>query len=155
MPVFLTASSVCRCRRKKISASLHHAHDNHTPSAKRRRGAPRTVIILTKMLPWRQLGRHIVIPRAFLRKCRVAVSGRESVRSFSIDTSTSSAFDRDLKRQQRDNAARAHVVWKNSSKRGSGNRKEEDGDAVDYNYFRQEMANRLVERLDDIRRDEG
>lgn len=72
MPVFLTASSVCRCRRKNISASLHHTQNNHTPSAKRRRSAPRTVIILTKMLPCRQLGRHIVIPRAFIRKCCVS-----------------------------------------------------------------------------------
>jgi hypothetical protein len=108
------------------------------------------------MVSWRQVGRRILYQRAFLGKCGVDVSGRLSpFRSFSIDTSTSSAFDRDLKRRQRDNAARAHVAWKNGSKRGSGNGNEEDGDVVDYNYFRQEMANRLVERLDDIRRDEG
>jgi hypothetical protein len=63
-----------------------------------------------------------------------------------VDTSTSSAFDRALKRQQRDNAARAQLVWKSSN----GN-----DDMIDYDYFRQEMANRLVERLDDIKRDEG
>ncbi len=64
-------------------------------------------------------------------------------RLFSIDTSTSCAFDRDLKSKQRNNAARAHLAWKD----GEG--------TVDYNYFRQEMAFRLVDRLDDIKRDEG
>lgn len=28
-------------------------------------------------------------------------------------------------------------------------------DVVDYNYFRREMAYRLVDRLDDIKREEG
>ena len=116
------------------------------------------------MIPWRQVGRRGGVQRAFVtRTGRVVmgnhVSGRGSpFRSFSIDTSTSSAFDRDLKRRQRDNAARAHVAWKNSSKRdrgGNGKEEDDDDDIVDYNYFRQEMANRLVERLDDIRRDEG
>lgn len=60
-----------------------------------------------------------------------------------MDTSTSSAFDRDLKFKQRDNAARAHLAWRDGK------------DVVDYNYFRKEMAYRLVDRLDDIKRDEG
>ena len=60
-----------------------------------------------------------------------------------VDTSTSSAFNRDLKCKQRNNAARAHLAWKDGE------------DVVDYNYFRKEMAFRLVDRLDDIKRDEG
>jgi hypothetical protein len=61
---------------------------------------------------------------------------------FSTD-STSNAFDRDLKRQQRENAARTHQVWKGGD------------DLADYDYFRHEMAYRLVDRLDDIKKDEG
>lgn len=53
--------------------------------------------------------------------------------------STSQAFDRSLKRLQRNNAARA------SKKYG----------AATYDYMRDEIAVRLVDRLDDIRRDEG
>lgn len=65
-------------------------------------------------------------------------------RSFSsVDSSTSNAFDRDLKQKQRDNAARSHKAWLDGE------------DAVDYNYFRQELAYRLVDRLDDIKREEG
>jgi len=80
------------------------------------------------------------------------------VRFLAIDTSTSNAFDRNLKRQQKDNAARAQLVWKKQQQAAPGGRHEEDdddNDVVDYDYFRQEMANRLVERLDDIRREEG
>jgi hypothetical protein len=65
------------------------------------------------------------------------------VRSFSVESSTSNAFSRELKQQQRDNAARAHKVWKDGE------------DVVDYGYFRQELADRLVDRLDDIKREEG
>jgi hypothetical protein len=70
------------------------------------------------------------------------VSKHNTTREFS-DSSTSSAFNRDWKRLQRDNAARAHQVWKDGK------------DVVDYDYFRQEMAFRLVDRLDDILRDDG
>lgn len=59
---------------------------------------------------------------------------RVLVRSFAVATSTSSAFDRDLKSKQRNNAARAHNVWKDGE------------DVVDYDYFRKEMAYRLVDR---------
>jgi hypothetical protein len=48
-----------------------------------------------------------------------------------------------LKKKQRNNAAGAHKVWKDGE------------DVVDYNYFRREMAYRLVDRLDDIKREEG
>ena len=50
------------------------------------------------------------------------------------------AFDRNLKRLQRDGSARAH---------------RRQHDSVDYDYFRNEIAVRLVDRLDDIKRDEG
>lgn len=43
------------------------------------------------------------------------------------------AFDRSLKRRQRDNAARR-------------------SDSIDYDYIRTEVANRVVDRLDDMRR---
>lgn len=58
--------------------------------------------------------------------------------------SSSHAFDRDLKRLQRDGAARAHKVWASGS-----------DDVVQYDYFHEEISRRLVDRLDDIRRDEG
>ena len=64
-------------------------------------------------------------------------------RWFSEDTGVSKAFDRDLKQKQKDNAARSAQAWRN------------DDDRVDYNYFRKEMAYRLVDRLDDIKREEG
>ena len=54
--------------------------------------------------------------------------------------STFQAFDRSVKRMQRDNAARASQKY----------------DSVTaYDYLRDEIAVRLVDRLDDIRRDEG
>ena len=57
--------------------------------------------------------------------------------------SSNHAFDRDFKRLQRDGAARSHKVWSGSP------------DVVEYDYFREEISRRLVDRLDDIRRDEG
>jgi hypothetical protein len=70
--------------------------------------------------------------------------GTIKTRSFSDQSqSTSHAFDRNLKRMQRDNAARTHKLWKGGD------------DVVDYDYLRQEMAFRLVDRLDDIKREEG
>ena len=64
-------------------------------------------------------------------------------RSFSSSGESSTvAFDRNIKKIQRNNAARAHQLWD----RG-------DPDLVEYDYFRQEIANRLVDRLEDIKRD--
>jgi NADH dehydrogenase [ubiquinone] 1 alpha subcomplex assembly factor 5 len=57
--------------------------------------------------------------------------------------STTVSFNRGLKRQQRENAARLQKAWS------------KDPLAVNYTYFRREIAARLVDRLDDIRRDEG
>ena len=62
-------------------------------------------------------------------------------------SSTVLAFDRRIKQIQRDGAAQAQRKWKESSSSSS--------DAVDYDYFREEIASRLVDRLDDIRRDGG
>jgi NADH dehydrogenase [ubiquinone] 1 alpha subcomplex assembly factor 5 len=56
-------------------------------------------------------------------------------------SSTSVAFDRNLKRLQRDNSARAFQRWD-----------PDDDDRVSYDYFREEIARRLVDRLDDIKR---
>jgi len=71
-------------------------------------------------------------------------------RWFSIDTSVSKAFNRDLKTKQRDNAARSRRAWRSAAL----NTKDGD-DIINYNYFHKEMANRLVDRLDDIKRAEG
>eukprot|EP00536_Pseudo-nitzschia_multiseries_P012867 jgi/Psemu1/209813/e_gw1.512.74.1 len=64
-------------------------------------------------------------------------------RWFAVDSSTTKAFDREFKRKQRDNAARSKKAWRG------------DNDIVEYEYFRKEMAARLVDRLDDIKRAEG
>lgn len=75
---------------------------------------------------------------------RRSFSSSNSTTSSSGGNSTQVAFDRDLKKIQRNNAARAHQVWQQNSE-----------DRVDYDYFREEIARRLVDRLDDIKRDEG
>ena len=69
-------------------------------------------------------------------------ASRQYRRLFS-DESSSYVFDRSVKLLQRDGAARAQRVWSYSE------------DRVDYDYFRQEIGRRLVDRLDDIKRDDG
>jgi len=85
---------------------------------------------------------------------------RPTNRCFSVDTSVTKAFDRELKRKQRDNAARSRRAWKSaavddvissSSGDADADAAADDNDIVDYEYFRQEMAIRLVDRLDDIK----
>jgi hypothetical protein len=49
-----------------------------------------------------------------------------------------------MKRLQRDNAARAHKIWKGNNR-----------DVIQYDYIQEEIAARLVDRLDDIKREEG
>jgi len=68
------------------------------------------------------------------------------LRSASSSQSVTAAFDRKLKQRQRDNAARAHQIWHAT---------EDLKDVQNYDYFRQEIATRLVDRLDDIKRPEG
>ena len=89
----------------------------------------------------------------FAEQCQSYSDKRKrcSNRWFSIDTSVSKAFDRDLKKKQRDNAARSIRAWRSAEANASSS----DDDIVDYDYFRQEMAARLVDRLDDIKREEG
>ncbi|CAB9500480.1 Arginine-hydroxylase NDUFAF5, mitochondrial [Seminavis robusta] len=72
-----------------------------------------------------------------------------SLSSSSDGSSTSVAFDRTIKQRQRDNAARAQQLWKQADDDIN------DTDRVSYDYFREEIARRLVDRLDDIRREEG
>ena len=95
-----------------------------------------------------------LIPRVMSPKNNPALLSSSSsqccCRFFSSSDTTNNAFDRQLKQKQRNNAARSHKAWLNQE--GDEN---EDEDVVDYNYFRQEMAYRLVDRLDDIKRDEG
>lgn len=77
-------------------------------------------------------------------------TGRTFLRSFSSSSPDGSsggstvAFDRTYKKLQRNNAARAHHLWD-----------PKDPERVEYDYFRDEIAKRLVDRLDDIKRDEG
>jgi len=61
--------------------------------------------------------------------------------------STNFAFDRHLKRLQKDASARAHRISRTSSS--------SPDEPIDYDYFRTEVANRLVDRLDDIIREDG
>jgi NADH dehydrogenase [ubiquinone] 1 alpha subcomplex assembly factor 5 len=61
------------------------------------------------------------------------------------EKSATYAFDRSFKRLQRDNAARATRKW----------RSHDYNNPVTYDYFHQEVASRLVDRLDDIKRTEG
>jgi NADH dehydrogenase [ubiquinone] 1 alpha subcomplex assembly factor 5 len=70
-------------------------------------------------------------------------SGDTAGSSTGSTSSTNHAFDRALKRMQRDNAAR-----RLRSNRG-------DDAAYDYDYFRSELAKRLVDRLEDCARPEG
>lgn len=63
--------------------------------------------------------------------------------STEADSSVTVAFDRKMKRIQRDSAARAFLL------------QQKNEDTVDYDYFRETIAARLVDRLDDIRHDEG
>jgi len=72
------------------------------------------------------------------------------IRRFSTNTSVSKAFDRNLKKKQRDNAARSRRAWRSAALDDKS-----DIDTVDYNYFHNEIAIRLVDRLDDIKRAEG
>lgn len=72
------------------------------------------------------------------------LSGRDlSAVSKTDEAAATHAFDRKLKRIQRDNAARAQKKWKN------------DENAVKYDYIQEEIASRLVDRLDDIKRGDG
>jgi NADH dehydrogenase [ubiquinone] 1 alpha subcomplex assembly factor 5 len=90
-----------------------------------------------------------------------------STQFFSSESSSSSGkvvFDRNLKRMQRDNAARAHKRWRQkvqnhnqqtSSSSPSPNDDNESKNLISYDYMRHEIATRLVDRLDDIKREEG
>lgn len=76
------------------------------------------------------------------------VNCRRRLPSMSTTSSATHAFDRTVKRKQRDSAARAQNIWKNRSSSKSD-------EVVSYDYFRDEIAARLVDRLDDIQREEG
>ncbi|GAX09363.1 hypothetical protein FisN_6Lh266 [Fistulifera solaris] len=82
-------------------------------------------------LSTKSLSRVVVVVAATRKR---SLSTREAA-------SVTYAFDRSFKQLQRDNAARATQKWSH--------------DAVSYDYLRDEIARRLVDRLDDIRRDEG
>jgi NADH dehydrogenase [ubiquinone] 1 alpha subcomplex assembly factor 5 len=88
------------------------------------------------------LGRLPVFRR--LGRCPQVV--RQHACCFSTEASATHAFDRKLKQKQRDNAARAHKIWS----QGSG-----AATSSSYDYIRQEIASRLVDRLDDIVMEDG
>jgi len=97
---------------------------------------------------FRLRGRKPAIESMTIRACivmRKRSLSRFSLSSHFISTETSAthAFDRNFKRLQRDNAARTHRLWRDSQ------------NVVKYDYIREEIADRLVDRLDDIKRDEG
>jgi NADH dehydrogenase [ubiquinone] 1 alpha subcomplex assembly factor 5 len=71
---------------------------------------------------------------------------QHAVCCFSTESSATHAFDRKLKMQQRDNAARAHKIWSQGSNAAANS---------SYDYIRQEIASRLVDRLDDIVMEDG
>jgi SAM-dependent methyltransferase len=97
-----------------------------------------------------QSTKHHISRQLFPSTCgRYPTRYNSSSSTTTSSSSTSKAFDRTIKQQQRDNAARARKLWRQSVKG------KESDDTVDYEYFRQEMALRLVDRLDDIRRAEG
>ena len=73
---------------------------------------------------------------------RTVLGQRSLLHYRSLSSSATHAFDRRVKTLQRDNAARAQTLWRNSDKK--------DEDVVQYDYLRQELALRLVDRLDDI-----
>jgi len=81
-----------------------------------------------------------------LKQCFVRGCTRRYIqqRLFS-DESSNHAFDRAVKVLQRDGIARAQRAW-----RESGN-----DDIIDYDYFRLEIGKRLIDRLDDIKREDG
>ena len=73
--------------------------------------------------------------------------------SSSSDNSSTVAFDRNLKRLQRDGAARRHqAIWDGET---STTPTAAEEDRVKYDYFREEIARRLVDRLDDIKIEGG
>jgi NADH dehydrogenase [ubiquinone] 1 alpha subcomplex assembly factor 5 len=80
---------------------------------------------------------------------------RRSNSSSSASTSTSNAFDRSQKLLQRDNAARAVQRWRRkATEKGSDASVplDDSADVVEYDYIRDEIAARLVDRLDDMKR---
>lgn len=75
-------------------------------------------------------------------------SSHHPIRTFSTEDdggSTAHAFDRKFKTLQRSNAARAQAKWQSVK----------SPETVSYDYIRDEIATRLVDRLDDIKHDGG
>lgn len=82
--------------------------------------------------------------------CSYSITYRKAAKSVtnsSSFSSSSASFDRNLKRLQRDGAARAVEKWRQNE--------ETKGNSYYYDYFRREIASRLVDRLDDIKREGG
>jgi NADH dehydrogenase [ubiquinone] 1 alpha subcomplex assembly factor 5 len=65
-----------------------------------------------------------------------------------VGGSATHAFDRKQKLFQRENAARAHKLWRTREDVVSDK-------VISYDYIRKEIAARLVDRLDDIKREDG
>jgi NADH dehydrogenase [ubiquinone] 1 alpha subcomplex assembly factor 5 len=98
------------------------------------------------------------VERKWHALCRTTVVGsaEQSRRSLS-DLSTQSAFDRAVKRRQRNNAARAMQQWRQGQTHNESSTSIDYDDSsntsiVEYDYIRDEIARRLVDRLDDMKR---
>jgi len=90
----------------------------------------------------------------------IELSYRNASSSCSSTTTTNSsspvgiAFDRNFKRLQRDGASRAVQKWRKMQVE-TYDAHSTTASIADYDYFRREIASRLVDRLEDIRREEG
>jgi NADH dehydrogenase [ubiquinone] 1 alpha subcomplex assembly factor 5 len=88
------------------------------------------------------------------QRCELSRQHNLFLSSEARKTSATHAFDRSMKRLQRDNAARAHRKW-HGSYPVTSEASTFPNEIVRYDYLRDEVAARLVDRLDDIRREEG
>ena len=106
-------------------------------------GAPRQAGTWSQVLSYRQQYRY---SHSTTTKTKTTTT---TTAAAAAPDSTHHAFDRALKRQQRNNAARATLKWRSSN--NNNNNISDDG-IINYDYIRDEIAARLVDRLDDMKR---
>jgi len=104
-----------------------------------------------RLLPWcarLQLDCRKRSVRCFANNIMFSKVSAEKSKSSSGNMSVKTAFDRNLKRLQKDGAALAHLKYNTEHETCPD-------DPYDYDYFRREIAARLVDRLDDMKREGG
>lgn len=123
------------------------------------------------IMPTRTSSNSSSIRRFLIRRqqqqhqCSIRWLAKSSASTTSPPSATH-AFDRNIKTLQRENAARAHQRWNQPTTSSSFTSLEptesstaatanNNNTTVTYDYLREEIAHRLIERLDDIRRVEG